>query len=94
MFQNFDDMQKVSKVNVDATMKSFEVVAKNVQAITTEITDYTKRSFENSTKTLEKLLGAKSLDMACTRFHRHRVRCFDGTGGESWRGGSLLASSS
>ena len=64
MFQNFDDMQKVSKVNIDATMKSFEVVAKNVQAITTEMTDYTKRSFENSTKTLEKLFGAKSLDKA------------------------------
>ena len=32
--------------------------------------------------------------MACTRFRRHRVRCFDGTGGESWKGGSLHASSS
>src|SRR5215813_5190667 len=32
--------------------------------------------------------------LACTRFRRHRVRCFDGTGGGSWRDGSLLASSS
>jgi hypothetical protein len=64
MFQNFDEMQKVSKVNVDATMTSFEVMAKGVQAIATEITDYTKRSFENSTKTLEKLFGVKSLDKA------------------------------
>ena len=32
--------------------------------------------------------------MACTRFRRHRVRCFDGTGGVSWRDGSLHASSS
>src|SRR6516164_3723901 len=32
--------------------------------------------------------------MACTRFRRHRVRCFDGTGGGSWRDGSLPASSS
>ena len=32
--------------------------------------------------------------MACTRFGRHRVRCFDGTGGASWRDGSLHASSS
>ena len=29
-----------------------------------------------------------------TRFRRHRVRCFDGTGGASWRGGSLRESSS
>ena len=32
--------------------------------------------------------------LACTRFCRHRVRCFDGIGGESWKGGSLHASSS
>jgi putative restriction endonuclease len=39
--------------------------------------------------------GAPSLvDMACTRFRRHRVRCFDGAGGGSWRDGSLPASSS
>src|SRR5438094_8129804 len=25
--------------------------------------------------------------LACTRFRRHRVRCFDGTGGGSWRDG-------
>jgi hypothetical protein len=32
--------------------------------------------------------------MACIRFRRHRVRCFDGAGGGSWRDGSLPASSS
>jgi hypothetical protein len=30
---------------------------------------------------------------ACTRFRRHRVRCFDGAGGGSWRDGSLRESS-
>jgi len=33
-------------------------------------------------------------DLACTRFRRHRVRCFDGAGGGSWRGVSLRGSSS
>ena len=32
--------------------------------------------------------------VACTRFRRHRVRCFDGAGGGSWRDGSLRGSSS
>jgi hypothetical protein len=36
----------------------------------------------------------KFVGLACTRFRRHRVRCFDGTGGASWRGGSLRESSS
>jgi cellulose biosynthesis protein BcsQ len=34
----------------------------------------------------------EALSMACTRFRRHRVRCFIGTGGGSWRGGSLRGS--
>jgi hypothetical protein len=34
------------------------------------------------------------VSVACTRFRRHRVRCFDGTGGGSWRDESLPASSS
>jgi hypothetical protein len=37
---------------------------------------------------------AKKCEMACTRFRRHRVRCFDGAGGGSWRDGSLRESSS
>ena len=40
------------------------------------------------------ILAALMLCVACTRFRRHRVRCFDGTGGGSWRDGSLHASSS
>ena len=32
--------------------------------------------------------------LACTRFRRHRVRCFYGTGGESWRDEGLRGSSS
>jgi Calcineurin-like phosphoesterase len=37
---------------------------------------------------------AHMFGLACTRFRRHRVRCFDGTGGGSWRDGSLRGSSS
>ena len=42
MFKNMEDMQKMSKDNMDATMKSFE----------------------DGTKVMEKLFGAKSLDKA------------------------------
>src|SRR5689334_16437720 len=37
---------------------------------------------------------ARKLLLACTRFRRHRVRCFDGAGGRSWKDGSLRGSSS
>jgi len=62
MFQNFDDLQKLAKTNMDASMKSFDLMTKNFQTIATEMTDYTKRSVENNSKALEKLAGAKSVD--------------------------------
>jgi hypothetical protein len=64
MIKNFDEMQKLGKDNVDMTMKSFGALSKASQTIATEITDYSKKSFEDGTKVLEKLFGAKSLDKA------------------------------
>ena len=49
MLKNFDDMQKVGKDNMDATMKSFGAVSKGVQAIAAEVADYSKKSFEDGT---------------------------------------------
>jgi hypothetical protein len=49
---------------VDATTRSFEGTTKATQAIAAEIADYTRRSFEHGTKTMEKLVGAKSPDKA------------------------------
>jgi len=64
MFKNFEDVQKLSKDNMDATMKSFGALSKASQTIAAELVDYSKKSFEDSTKVMEKLLGAKSLDKA------------------------------
>ncbi|HSK30256.1 MAG TPA: phasin family protein [Candidatus Limnocylindria bacterium] len=64
MFDNFETIQKISKDNVDVAMKSFGVASKGMQAIATEVADFQKKSFEEGTAALEKLLGAKTLDKA------------------------------
>jgi hypothetical protein len=64
MLKNFEDVQKYGKDNVDATMKAWGQVSKSVQAIAAEAADYSKKSFEEGSATLEKLLGAKSLEKA------------------------------
>jgi hypothetical protein len=64
MMQQFDGMQKLGKDNVDAAMKTFGAVSKGAQAIAVETADYAKKSFEQGTATLEKLVGAKTLDKA------------------------------
>ena len=64
MIKNFEDVQKMSKDNMDAAMKSFGALSKASQAIATEMVDYSKKSFEDGTQIAEKMLGAKSIDKA------------------------------
>lgn len=59
-----EDVQKFGKDNVDAAIKSFGAFTKTGQQIATEVADYSKKSFEDGTKVMERLLGAKSLDKA------------------------------
>jgi hypothetical protein len=64
MVKNIDEMQQFGKDNMDATMKSFGMFSKSMQAIATEVADYSKKVFEQGTAATEKLIGAKSLDKA------------------------------
>ncbi len=64
MMKQFEDFQKLGQGNVDTMMKAFGEWNKGWQAITAEVTDYSKRSFEDGTQTLEKLMSAKSLEQA------------------------------
>ncbi|HMK78697.1 MAG TPA: phasin family protein [Xanthobacteraceae bacterium] len=64
MLKNFEDFQKFGKDNVDTCMKQFGTVSKGWQAIATEFADYSKKSFEEGSAALEKLLGAKTLEKA------------------------------
>jgi hypothetical protein len=64
MVKNIDEMQQFGKDNMDATMKSFGVLSKSIQAIAVEVADYSKKVFEQGTAATEKLIGAKSLDKA------------------------------
>jgi hypothetical protein len=64
MIKNVDDMQKIGNTNLDATMNAFGAIIKSTQAIAIEIADYSRRAFENATKTMENLVRAKSLDKA------------------------------
>jgi phasin family protein len=64
MIQQFDSLQKLGKDHMDATLKTLGTVSKGAQAIAVEVADYSKKSFEQSTATLEKLVGARTLEKA------------------------------
>jgi len=62
MVKPFDDMQRMNQAGVDTAMRMMGEWGKNWQAIAAEMTDYTKRSFEDGTQTLEKLMSVKSVE--------------------------------
>lgn len=62
MFTNAEDLQKLSKDTVDATMKNVGLISKTVQTLAAEATDFSKKNFETSADVMGKLLAAKSLD--------------------------------
>jgi phasin family protein len=64
MIQQFDNLQKLGKDHMDATLKTLGTVSKGAQAIAVEVADYSKKSFEQSTAVLEKLVGARTLEKA------------------------------
>jgi hypothetical protein len=64
MFPSFVDVQKIGRDNLDAATKSIAAVSRSLQALAADSADYTRRSFETSATTLERLAGARSLDKA------------------------------
>ena len=78
MIKNFDEFQKLGQTNVDTAVKMFGEWNKGLQAIAAEMTDYTKRSFEESTTTFEKLLSAKSVEQAIEIQTGFAKRAYDG----------------
>ncbi len=89
MLQPFDQIQKYGQENLQAVMKTFGTVSKSAQAIAVETADYAKKSFEQSTSTVEKLVGAKSFDKAIEIQADFLKNSFDGLVAQSTKLGAL-----
>ena len=91
MVKNIEDMQQFGKDNMDATMKSFGVLSKATQAIATEVSDYSKKSFEDGSKVMEKLLGVKSIEKAIEIQTDYAKSAYEGFVAQATKIGELYA---
>jgi hypothetical protein len=92
MMQQFDTFQKFGKDNMDAVLKTFGTVSKGAQTIAVESADYAKKSFEQGTAVLEKLVGAKTLDKAMEIQTDYVRTAYEGFVAQSTKMGELYAS--
>ncbi|MEQ8823714.1 MAG: phasin family protein [Filomicrobium sp.] len=75
--KGMEEFQKLSQQNMEASMQLFGEWSKGWQAIAAEMTDYTRRSFEDSTATFEKMMSVKSLDQAFEIQSSYAKRAYD-----------------
>ena len=71
----FDDFQKFGKEHLESVTKSSSSLAKSWQTIASASSEYSKKSFENSSAFVEKLLSAKSFESA-TQIHSDYAKTF------------------
>lgn len=62
--KNYEELQKAGQANFDTAVKNFGEVNKGVQAITSEVSGYTRKAIEDGTAAFEKLTGVKSVEQA------------------------------
>ena len=77
MLKGFEDFQKVGKDGFDAAVKSFGEMNKGFQAIAAEVTDYSKKAFEDGTRAFEQLIGAKSVEQAVEIQSTYAKKAYD-----------------
>ena len=72
-----EEYQKLSKDGLDAAIHSFGEVNKGFQSIGAEVTDYSKKTFEDGFRALEQLLGAKSVGQAIEIQSQYAKKAYD-----------------
>jgi hypothetical protein len=61
---NIDDASNKGKEAMDTMMKNYSDVTKGFQAIATEATDYSKKSFQDAASFMEAMTSVKSVEAA------------------------------
>ena len=72
-----EEFQRATKDGFDASVRSFGEVSKGFQAIAAIVVDYSKKSFEDSTRAFEQLAGAKSFEQAWEIESQYAKKAFD-----------------
>jgi hypothetical protein len=91
MVKNFEDLQQVSKENVDIALKSMGALSKGSQAIAVEVADYSKKAFEDGTAALEKMFGVKSFEKAIEVQSEYAKTAYEGFVAKASKIGELYA---
>jgi hypothetical protein len=86
-----EEFQRMGKDNYDAVLRSYGELNKGFQAVASRWTDFSKRSFEDATRTFEQLVSAKSLEHAIEIQSQYAKKAYDNWMAEASKIGELYA---
>jgi phasin family protein len=72
-----EDYQRLSREGFDAATRSFGAMNKGFQALAAEMTDYSKRTFDDVFRAWEQLLTAKSVDQLIEIQSQYAKKAYD-----------------
>ena len=91
MMNGFEEYQKASKESMTKAMESYGAFSKGMQAIAVESADFSKKSFEDGAAHMEKLMGAKSVDVALEAQSDFVKSAYEGAVSQATKIGELYA---
>ncbi|MTH97725.1 phasin family protein [Roseibium sp. RKSG952] len=90
MLNNFEEIQKMGKDQMDMALESLGSMSKGFQAIASEVADYQKKSFEEGSAAFEKVAATKSLDKAFEAQADYMKTAYEGFVGEMTKIGEMV----
>jgi len=87
-----EEYQKLSKDGFEAAVRSFAEVNKGFQALTAEMTAYSKKAFDDSCRAWEQLVGSKSFERAFEIQSQYAKQAYDSYMSEMSKLGEMYVS--
>jgi hypothetical protein len=87
-----EEFQKAGKNNYEAMVRSYGELNKGFQAIAARWVEFSKRSFEDASRTWEQLLGTKSVEHAMEIQTNYAKRAYENWMSELSKIGELYSS--
>ena len=92
MFKSVEDLQRISRSQIEATSQSAAALSRGIQQIALEASEFSRKSIEEGSTALSKLIGTKTLDGAIQVQTDYAKASYDGLLAGYSRFGELVAS--
>ena len=90
-FKTGEQFQRASQEGFDAVVRAYGETNKGLQAVATEVADYSKKALEDATRAFQQLVTAKSAEQAFEIQSQYAKKAYDAYIAEASKLGEMWA---